>query len=92
MRLGTPLLLGALLSVFALWNSSTAVAQSTDGYHAIQVFPIVLDSASFAQRFHFRATASGDVRARLHQWQRAQPGRADAQRPGHELLTRHRPG
>ncbi len=60
MRLGIQLLLGLLLSVFALCNSSTAVAQSTDGYHAIQVFPIVVDSASFAQRFHFRATASGD--------------------------------
>lgn len=30
-------------------------AQSTDGYHAIQVFPIVADTATYAQRFHFRA-------------------------------------
>lgn len=37
-----------------------AQAQSTDGYHAIQVFPIVVDSASFAQRFHFRATYTWD--------------------------------
>lgn len=29
-------------------------AQSTDGYHAIQVFPIVVDTASFSQRFTFR--------------------------------------
>ena len=29
-------------------------AQSTDAYHTIQVFPVVVDSASFAQRFSFR--------------------------------------
>ena len=34
--------------------SSQASAQSTDGYHAVQVFPMVTDSASFAQRFNFR--------------------------------------
>jgi hypothetical protein len=33
----------------------SAQAQSTDGYHAIQVFPLVVDTASFTQRFHFRA-------------------------------------
>jgi hypothetical protein len=33
---------------------SQASAQSTDGYHAIQVFPMVTDTASFAQRFNFR--------------------------------------
>ncbi len=31
-----------------------ASAQSTDGYHAIQVFPVVVETASFAQRFTFR--------------------------------------
>ncbi|CAN5347747.1 hypothetical protein BH11PSE14_BH11PSE14_09030 [soil metagenome] len=31
-----------------------ASAQSTDGYHSIQVFPVVVESASFAQRFTFR--------------------------------------
>ncbi len=37
-----------------LLASATAVrAQSTDGYHSIQVFPVVVDSASFAQRFNF---------------------------------------
>ena len=30
-----------------------ARAQSTDGYHSIQVIPVVVDSASFAQRFNF---------------------------------------
>jgi hypothetical protein len=31
-----------------------AQAQSTDGYHAIQVFPVVVDTASFKQRFHLQ--------------------------------------
>jgi len=31
-----------------------ASAQSTDGYHSIQVFPVVVETASFAQRFTFR--------------------------------------
>lgn len=35
-------------------GAGTALAQSTDGYHAIQVFPLAVDSASFAQRFTFR--------------------------------------
>ena len=34
--------------------SSGAVAQSTDGYHTIQIFPVVVDTASFTQRFNFR--------------------------------------
>lgn len=35
-------------------TAQVSQAQSTDGFHAIQVFPIVVDSASFTQRFHFR--------------------------------------
>ena len=31
-----------------------ASAQSTDGYHSIQVFPVAVDTALFAQRFTFR--------------------------------------
>ncbi len=31
----------------------TALAQTTDGFHSIQVFPVVVDSASFTQRFTF---------------------------------------
>jgi hypothetical protein len=31
-----------------------ASAQSTDGYHSIQIFPLVVETASFAQRFNFR--------------------------------------
>ena len=34
--------------------AGTAFAQSTDGYHAIQVFPVAVDSGSYAQRFTFR--------------------------------------
>ena len=32
---------------------SAAQAQSTDGYHSIQIFPVVVDSSSFTQRFSF---------------------------------------
>ena len=42
-------------------SAHVAQAQSTDGYHGIQVFPIVVDSASFTQRFHFRATYPWDL-------------------------------
>ena len=34
--------------------SGSALAQTTDGYHSIQVFPVVVDTASFTQRFNFR--------------------------------------
>ena len=40
--------------ILALAGSESGYAQSTDGYHTIQVFPLVVDSASFAQRFVFR--------------------------------------
>jgi hypothetical protein len=45
-------LLGAL-SCAAL-ACPTASAQTTDGYHAIQIIPLVVDNASFTQRFQFR--------------------------------------
>ncbi|MCX7042512.1 MAG: hypothetical protein NT117_07465 [Gammaproteobacteria bacterium] len=32
----------------------SAKAQTTDGYHTILVFPVVVDTASFSQRFSFR--------------------------------------
>lgn len=38
----------------ALAASGVTHAQSTDGYHSIQVFPVAVDSASYAQRFTFR--------------------------------------
>ena len=34
--------------------SGGALAQTTDGYHSIQIFPVVVDTASFAQRFKLR--------------------------------------
>ncbi len=42
------------LSIAAMAGAQPAMAQSTDGYHAIQVFPVAVDSAAFAQRFTFR--------------------------------------
>ena len=44
----------------------SAQAQSTDGFHEIQVFPVVVDSASFSQRFDFRAISSKVGVATLH--------------------------
>ena len=38
-----------------------ASAQSTDGFHGIQIFPVVVDSSSFAQRFFFVNTNEADV-------------------------------
>lgn len=46
---------GAASGVFALALLATwrpAVAQTTDAYHAIQVLPVVVDTASFSQRFY----------------------------------------
>ena len=40
--------------LIAALASIRAAAQTTDGYHAIQIFPVVVDTASFAQRFTFR--------------------------------------
>jgi hypothetical protein len=36
------------------FTSHDAFAQTTDGYHTIQIFPVVVDTASFTQRFTFR--------------------------------------
>jgi hypothetical protein len=40
--------------VAALAGTGTALAQTTDGYHSIQVFPVVVDTGAFTQRFTFR--------------------------------------
>jgi hypothetical protein len=42
------------LCLAASLAAGSAAAQTTDGYHSIQVFPVVVDTASFAQRFSFR--------------------------------------
>jgi hypothetical protein len=41
-----------------------ASAQTTDGYHAMQVFPVVVDTGSFAQRFTFRNPNPGALTLR----------------------------
>jgi hypothetical protein len=38
-----------------------ARAQTTDGYHGDQVFPVVVDTGSFAQRFSFRNPTQADL-------------------------------
>ena len=48
----------ALGAVAFLMLPVSALAQSTDGFHEIQVFPVVVDSTSFSQRFDFRAVSS----------------------------------
>ena len=42
------------LCATAALGTGTAMAQTTDAYHTIQVFPVVVDTASFKQRFTFR--------------------------------------
>jgi hypothetical protein len=47
------LLASAATGLLLLATAPATFAQTTDGYHSIQVFPVVVDSASFAQRFNF---------------------------------------
>lgn len=49
--------IGGLLAAAFLFHSPVARSQSTDGFHEIQVFPVVVESGSFAQRFSFRASS-----------------------------------
>jgi hypothetical protein len=48
------LTLAVLAALAATTLAPFAFAQSTDGYHSIQVFPLVVDTGSFAQRFTLR--------------------------------------
>lgn len=48
------LALAAGVCAAALMAANTTFAQTTDAYHTIQVFPVVVDTASFTQRFTFR--------------------------------------
>jgi hypothetical protein len=48
------LALAAGFGLLAVAGTSPALAQTTDGFHAIQVFPLVVDSGSFTQRFTFK--------------------------------------
>jgi hypothetical protein len=42
----------------AACHCQAALAQSTDGYHAIQVLPVVVDTTSFTQRIHLHNPSS----------------------------------
>ena len=42
------------LAPLLLLLAATAAAQTTDGFHASQVFPVVVDNLSFVSRFAFR--------------------------------------
>ncbi|OGT60656.1 MAG: hypothetical protein A3E01_00455 [Gammaproteobacteria bacterium RIFCSPHIGHO2_12_FULL_63_22] len=44
----------AIVAVCLILVSRSARGQSTDGYHGVQIFPVVVDSSTFAQRFTFR--------------------------------------
>ena len=54
MSMSRNVLLAGCACIAAVFAPAGALAQSTDGYHTIQVFPVVVDSASFTQRFTFR--------------------------------------
>ena len=57
-RCGWAACLCLLLNVMGV---ASAGAQTTDGYHSIQVFPVVVDTASFTQRFNFRNPAGAGL-------------------------------
>ena len=57
MRLASCLLVLGLLCV----TPQPGAAQSTDGYSALQVFPVVVDTASFVQRFTFHNANTFDI-------------------------------
>ena len=50
----------------AAFTSHTVQAQSTDGFHTIQIFPVVVDSASFTQKFTFRNPNSSTVNIAMY--------------------------
>ena len=52
-------LAGACL--FAGLFASGVAAQSTDGYHSVQIIPVVVDSGSFVQRFNFQNNNGSDI-------------------------------
>ena len=51
--LKTSALAAGVLAAMAVSFAAPALAQSTDGFHTHMVFPVVVDSASFTQRFTF---------------------------------------
>jgi hypothetical protein len=59
-------LLAAGLCAAGMFGAQTATAQSTDGFHTIQVFPVVVDSGSFTQKFTFRNPNSATVNIAMY--------------------------
>ena len=56
-----PVLAMSCALLLACLLPSRAAAQSTDGYHSIQIIPVVVDSASFVQRFNFQNNNGSDI-------------------------------
>lgn len=61
MRLTSTIVASAVL---ILLGATPARAQSTDGYHAFQVFPLVVDNDSFKTRLTFSNESSANLRLR----------------------------
>ena len=58
-------LLGAVaLTALAMSSSTVVRAQTSDAYHSYQVFPVVVDTAAFAQRFVFKNPNTVDITIR----------------------------
>lgn len=64
MNLLGKLLITVVLPALAAAGSLAASAQTTDGYHSYQVFPVVVDTAAFAQRFVFKNPSQVDITIR----------------------------
>lgn len=60
----TKLLIAVALPTLMALGSPAANAQTTDGYHSYQVFPVVVDTSSFAQRFVFKNPSQFDITIR----------------------------
>ena len=72
---------------FAGLAANTTCAQSTDGFHTIQVFPVVVDSGSFAQRFTFRNKNSSDVTINMRYYPGAGTAQATPINCGNHVVT-----
>ena len=57
-KIGNHLLVAVLTSCGL---AQSAYAQSTDGFHSIQIFPVVVDSSTFTQRFYFANANDQDM-------------------------------
>jgi hypothetical protein len=57
--------LASWLLPLALAVPGMAAAQSTDGYYSMQVVPVVVDTASFVQRFTFQNAQDQDLSLKI---------------------------